>query len=59
MGGWMQNNRLEATVVWWLTAEVSHDKSADYYTINEKPCLREHHQELSYLVPQLLSLSAS
>lgn len=33
MDGWIQNNWLEATVAWWLTAEVSHDKSADYYAI--------------------------
>ena len=68
MDGCIQNNWLEATVAWWLTAEVSHDKSADCYAIaglqlplnkNEKCCLRKHHQELSYLLPQLLSLSAS
>jgi len=33
MDGWIQNNWLEAAVVWWLTAEASHDKSADYYAI--------------------------
>lgn len=68
MDGWIQHNWLEATVAWCLVSEML---LLYHWTIlpslacsitennNEKWWLRKHHQELSNLLPQLLSLSAS